>query len=134
MCLVAAGVLLGRAMRGNKRAMGPALACGGLWIARWAALGTPWLYALLSLTALGLGLWASRSAGRSPVRLLVPFALDAGGLLAALGMGPLGKDVGLHLHTILCSLTLPGYVAALYPWKTESNIHGEETAPCRSEP
>ena len=134
LCLVAAGVLLGRAMRGNKRAMGPALACGGLWIARWAALGTPWLYALLSLTALGLGLWASRSAGRSPVRLLVPFALDAVGLLAALGMGPLGKDVGLHLHTILCSLTLPGYVAALYPWKTESNIHGEETAPCRSEP
>ena len=134
LCLVAAGVLLGRAMRGNKRAMGPALACGGLWIARWAALGTPWLYALLSLTALGLGLWASRSAGRSPVRLLVPFALDAVGLLAALGMGPLGKDVGLHLHTILCSLTLPGYVAALYPWKTEPNIHGEETAPCRSEP
>ena len=68
------------------------------------------------------------------MRLLVPFALDAVGLLAALGMGPLGKDVGLHLHTILCSLTLPGYVAALYPWETESNIHGEETAPCRSEP
>ena len=134
LCLVAAGVLRGRAMRGNKRAMGPALACGGLWIARWPALGTPSLCALLSLAAPGLGYWASRCPGRSGQRLLVAFALDAVGLLAALGMGPLGKDVGLHLHTILCSLTLPGYVAALYPWKTESNIHGEETAPCRSEP
>ena len=56
------------------------------------------------------------------------------GLLAALGIGPLGASVGMHLHTLLCSLTLPVYVAALCRWKAESNIHGEETAPCRSEP
>ena len=42
--------------------------------------------------------------------------------------------VGMYLHTLLCSLTLPVYVAALCRWKAESNVHGEETAPCRSEP
>lgn len=134
LCLAAAGVILGRAMRRNRRALGPALACGGLWIARWAALGTPWLYALLSMAALGLGMWACAGAGLCPVRLLAPFALDVLGLLAVLGIGPLGASVGMHLHTLLCSLTLPLYVAALCRWKVESNIHGEETAPCRSEP
>ena len=134
LCLVAAGIILGRAMRGNRRALGLALACGGLWIARWAALGTPWLYALFSVAALGLGMWACTGADLLPVRLLAPFALDVLGLLAALGIGPLGASVGMHLHTLLCSLTLPVYVAALCRWKAESNIHGEETAPCRSEP
>ena len=130
LCLAAAGVILVRAMRGNRPAQGMSLVCGGLCIARWAALETPWLYALLLAAALGLGILACRSAGLSPARLLVPFALDAAGLLAALWMA----GVGLHLHTLLCSLTLPVYVAALCRWKKEADIQGEETAPCRSEP
>lgn len=120
LCMAAAGVLLWRALGGGRR--WAALAGGALWIARWAALQTPWLYALLMLGGLCAALWAARGA-RAPLwRVLAPFAADAAGLLAAwLGWLP---GLAPHLHTLLCSATLPCYVAALA-------LPGREAPACR---
>ena len=107
LCLAAALVLLRRTAG---RRPWPLWAAAAFWIARWAALGNPWLYALLWALGAAAALWSGRRVRLWTGLLAAAGLLDAAGLLGALlSEAPLA----LHLHTLVCSLTLPAYVAAL---------------------
>ncbi len=120
LCAVAAGVLLGRAVRGRKRWFGVALACAALWIARWACLDALWVYGALYVAALAGAVWLQREA-RSPkgawLLLVVAAIADAAGLVWAAAGGALAP----HVHTLLCSASLPIYIAALCLFWPDNN-------------
>lgn len=113
LCALAAGVLLLWASRGDKRWFSVAAGCLIAWLARWACLERPGLYALLWAAPLAAALWLTRRGGAPSGLLGFAAGLDGLGLLAAWLGGPLSAGFAAHLHTLLCSLSLPVYVAAL---------------------
>ena len=113
LCALAAGLLLWRASRGDKRWFAVALGCLVAWLARWACLERHGLYALLCVAALAAALWLTRRRGLLVWLLCAAAALDALGMLAAWLGAPLSAGFAARLHALVCSLSLPVYMAAL---------------------
>ncbi len=113
LCTLAAGVLLWRASRGDKRWFSVAVGCLAAWLARWACLERLGLYALLCVAALAAVLWLARRKGALVWLLCAAAALDGLGVLAAWLGAPFSAGFAACLHALLCSVSLPGYVAAL---------------------
>ena len=103
LCVAAMIWLLGRR---NKQGLVSAL----LLAARWFALESPWLYGILLMAGLTLGLMSCR---RGRIWLMIAAAADGAGLLLALLGIPFSAAFAQGLHTALCSLTLPLAVWAL---------------------
>lgn len=87
-------------VRRNKQGLVSAL----LLAARWFALESPWLYGILLMAGLTLGLMSCR---RGRIWLIIAAAADGAGLLLALLGTPFSAAFAQGLHTALCSLTLP---------------------------
>lgn len=116
-CAVGAAVLLWRAAKERRGCFVAACAAMAALLARWFALGSPWLYGgLLVITAVSFTVMAIKARGKS-ARLLwlaLILLLDAAGLIlpAALSLSFAGRVLNL-----ICSLTLPlyvGWAVALY--------------------
>lgn len=110
LCVLSACVLIYRAHRGERAHMLLCAAAVPLLAARWFALSSAWLYAALMLAAAALNCVSLLRRNRrvAPVALL-PLAIDAIGLCLLLAGLP-SPSLGLRLHTLLCSVTLPLYV------------------------
>lgn len=116
LCGVAAAVLLGRAAGKNRLGFGAACGAAVLAIARWFFLDSM-LYVLLLLLMAVLGLYAAMESRRhgdkdgpsAALWVLGPLLVDIAGFAAWLS-GWFGSALGLQLHTLICSLTLPFYV------------------------
>lgn len=112
LCALAAGVLLWRASRGDKRWFAVAVGCLAAWLARWACLERLVCTPCCRRGAGGCAV-ASAAQGRACVALCAAAALDALGVLAAWLGAPFSAGFAACLHALLCSVSLPGYVAAL---------------------
>lgn len=88
----------------------PGLASALLLAIRWFALDNPWLYGILLLAGLTLGLMSCRK-GR--IWLMISAIVDGAGLMLSLLGMPFSAAFAQGLHTALCSLTLPLTVWAL---------------------
>ena len=112
LCAASAGVLLWRAVKGDKRRFALALVAALLLVARWFALEQPWAYAALALAAVACAALAAGWQNRFALWLLLPLLLDGGGLACQLAGLPT-VSLALRLHTLLCSVTLPVYVGLM---------------------
>lgn len=119
LCAVAAGVLLWRAMQGRGSKFAVAGVCAAAWLGRWFCLGHPWLYGALAVVGLIGSVWLAIRCEIPLWRVLAPAVTDVLGLAGfCLGV-PFSASFAGRLNTLLCSLTLPCYVAALcIPKKT----------------
>jgi len=113
LCAVSGVFLLLQTSRRQSGQMMASILCFALWIARWAVLHHPAVYALLVMAASVLSVWILHKERRALGWLSIAVALDAAGLLMQLLHQPLSAEVALHLHTLLCSLTLPLVMKAL---------------------
>lgn len=114
LCAAAALALLYRALNGNKMRLFGGSVCAVLWLARWFCLETPALYAVFAATAFGLALLRLLREKRVLTWLLcAAFIADGLGWLAAVWLVPLSAAFAGCLHALLCSVTLPVYVASL---------------------
>ena len=85
------------------------LACVGAWLVRWACLEQPLAYSVLMLLGGTGGIWLLRHS-HSLGLFAVMIAADAAGLVLGLHRGAFAALA----HALLCSLTLAGYLMALY--------------------
>ena len=107
LCITAAVILLKRSFAGTRKFI-TVTACTVLWLLRWSLLDEPAFYALVLLITGMVSIWLLRN--EKSIRLLVMMlALDVAGLLVYLAKVPAADFV----HSLLCSLTLVGYVMAL---------------------
>ena len=109
LCSAAAWKLLAHKTEQSPRERGFCLACAGMWFVRWACLDQPLAYIVLMLLAGVGGIWLLRHS-RSLGLLALMIAADAAGLV----LGLHGGAFAMLAHALLCSLTLTGYLMALY--------------------
>lgn len=129
LCAVSAGVLIWRALGSNRKHMIIGLLAACALLARWFALGSVWLYALLMLTAALCAVLALCEDKRSLLWLMLPLCLDALGLIC-LALGWPSASLSMRAHTLLCSVTLPVYIAI----STKVLTCEGGTASCHQEP
>jgi len=107
LCAGAALLLVWRALRPNKAAVGAGVVCSLLWLMRWAMLENNGWYAVLLAAAGFTALWLKRNQRDTVIWLGMVLMLDGLGLLAAILPLPLPAGIGMAIHAAVCSLTLP---------------------------
>jgi hypothetical protein len=106
-CASAAVLLLAQKRNQTRRRFGLGLICTALWLMRWAFQMQMGMVCLLIAAAGVLAIWLLRGK-RTLALLCCVLALDAAGAVLGLFVG------GNLLSSLVCSLTLPGYLIALY--------------------
>ena len=103
-----------------------------LLISRWFLLNEPLWYGLVLLAGLAAGHAAlAPLKGNARFFWLLPFFLDLAGLALCVFSS---ASFFLHLHTALCSVTLPLYLGWLSgPSFSSPSTHAKETEPCPPE-
>ena len=131
-CVIAAGWLLWGCYGKKRRKLWLSLLSALLLTARWFLLNAPLWYGLVLLLGLPAG-FASLAPlkGRGRFFWLLPLILDLTGLALCAAFP---ASFFLHLHTALCSATLPLYVGWLSgPSFSPKENAAKETEPCPPE-
>ena len=131
-CVIAAGWLLWGCYGKKRRKLWLSLLPALLLTARWFLLNAPLWYGLVLLLGLAAG-FASLAPLKGSGRFLwlLPLVLDLAGLALCAAFP---ASFFLHLHTALCSATLPLYVGWLSgPSFSPKENAAKETEPCPPE-
>ena len=131
-CVIAAGWLLWGCYGKKRRKLWLSLLSALLLTARWFLLNAPFWYGLVLLLGLAAG-FASLAPLKGSGRFfwLLPLILDLTGLALCAAFP---ASFFLHLHTALCSVTLPLYLGWLSgPSFSSPSTHAKETEPCPPE-
>ena len=124
LCVVSAVVLIWRERNALRGQLALLIGAALLLVARWFALENTTLYALLLAPAIAcavVALWKERRV----LWLALPLAVDLLGLIL-LWLGLPTASLGLRIHTLLCSVTLPVYV-----WVLSQPAHESAVEPAR---
>ena len=131
-CIAAALWLLWGCYGKNRWKIWLSLLSALLLISRWFLLNEPLWYGLVLLAGLAAGHAAlAPLKGNARFFWLLPFFLDLAGLALCVFSS---ASFFLHLHTALCSVTLPLYLGWLSgPSFSSPSTHAKETEPCPPE-
>lgn len=131
-CVIAADWLLWGCYSKDWRKFWLSLLSALLLTARWFLLNEPLWYGLVLLAGLAAGHTAlAPLKGKARLFWLLPFFLDLAGLALCVFSS---ASFFPHLHTALCSVTLPLYLGWLSgPSFSSPSTHAKETEPCPPE-
>ncbi len=123
LCAVAVCVLVYRAVKGERGRAALMIAAALILLTRWLVIGNMAVYAALAVAgaamiAFGIG------CRRNTMRLIAPLVLDAAGICCLISCLP-SASLGLRLHTLICSVTMPLYIySAAFPSEITARKQG----------